>query len=141
MANSEQKRTGGQIELVVEGVVIPVTTASPSWNKNMQVATDSADWHAGRKTLARSQMPGVLEIEIEVGFRFYANLTQLQIIERIKYGTEPADIILRLKDDPNTVLEHGEFWFGEGSMDIEVEDNALISGSTTLTNEGLPSDA
>ena len=75
MANAAEKRTAGRTLLTIEGVTIPVTMASPSWNKNMQVATDSADWHAGRETLARSQMPGVLETEIEVGFRFYASLT------------------------------------------------------------------
>lgn len=138
MANSEFKRTGGQARLTVDGVLIPVTSWSVSWNKNMQEATDSADWHPTRLQLGRSQMPGVLEIEIEVEFNFYSNLTQASLLDKLRSSNEPVDVVLYLDDDASTVIEEGVYWPGEAEIEAEVGDNAPVTGSLTFTNEGLP---
>ena len=136
MANSASKRSGGAATLTIDTVLVPIKAASPSFNKNMQVATDSADWDSVGQALHRSQYPGVLEVEVEVEFNFLIDVTQANILDKLM-GNEPVAMVLALDDVEGTVILSGEFWVGEADLEIEVEEGALITGSATLTNEGI----
>lgn len=137
MADQAQLLHAGGFAFDLDGVIIPFTTATPSFNNNMATVTDSTDYVADRNRVFQSRRPQVLESEVEIEFNFRLDKTLTHVLAKLFAGDAALPVVMTSeRTDPTTDFLYGNFWISEAELEINVAEDAIITGSATLQSEG-----
>ncbi len=115
------------------GVTIPFKTVTPSFERTLADATDSADYDSGSDQVWPSQLPVKTGLKLKIEGNYNTSVVPSSLIAVLITGAAAGAVVVKL--NPSTVFGHGSFDISNFEIKMQVDD--IVTYSVDLTSNGV----
>jgi hypothetical protein len=128
------KLTGKAGSFAWNSATIPITKAGTKGNKTMADSTDSSNYDSGTSQLYKSQLPGDVQLELDIEGYFDTAQTGTTIISAL---TSDSTVTAAVKLNGTSTLCSGTFDLSNWECNLEVPGGTMVTFTATLMSNGI----
>lgn len=127
-----ERLTGKQSYIIINGTYIPITKYTPKINRKLADITDNGDYDSNTDLIYPAQLPVSATTELSVEGRFRLSLTPIAIMGILYTGISAVPVKLGL--DAGHMFGSGNFDISDFQADVPVDDT--VTFTCTLQSNG-----